>query len=73
MLYEKSFNIEITKVPNSFVDFYKPIPYKILIRPLVIDDKERGKSLNQLAIKYNTTKSTIRNILRQTKIDKIRV
>ena len=42
---------------------FRGIPYKHLIRPLVIDDKERGKSLNEIAVCWGVTIGVVRNIL----------
>ena len=39
------------------------IPYKILIRKLVIEDAEKGLSMRQMATKYRVTKLAIQWIL----------
>jgi len=51
-------------IPPNVMYAYKYIPYQVLIRPLVLMDRDAGKSLQTLANRYRVTLDQIRFITR---------
>jgi hypothetical protein len=55
--------VQVNILSECHRDTFRGIPYKHLIRPLVIDDKESGKSLQTIANAWGVSIGVVRNIL----------
>ncbi len=51
--------IDIDSLPSTAVHAFREIPYKTLVKSLVLEDREKGLTFGQLSIKY---KLSIRQI-----------
>ena len=58
----------VDRLTNEHIDIMKCIPYKVLIRSLVIADSDNGMSTAQIALKYRVTDRQIRWILDDSKV-----
>jgi hypothetical protein len=49
---------------EKFMESLDGIPLRLVVKPLVIEEKKRGRSINQMAFKFKLTDNQIRWILR---------
>jgi len=51
----QSAGLQIDELPSTAHFAFKEIPYKTLVKGMVVADRESGKTFGQLAVKYNLT------------------